>query len=182
MNTRGVESAALSAEDTRLLRRFECLLVVLVVLLVTAHGRDEAWPFIVWPMYARGYPPPPHQVGETELRLVSRDGAVMHLLPADLFTHVEIDLGRRIAEQAFVEQPSAEQYRQVILHRLRPLLERRDVVEIEGWTLSWTPHPTAVPPFDLARPDQEHLLGRMRVSNDAPPAQGASGPLTPEGR
>jgi hypothetical protein len=175
LNTSRAETGALPPEDARVLRRFACLLGVLVVLLVAAHGRDDAWPFIVWPMYARGYPPPPHRVSETELRLVSRDGAVMHLLPADLFTHVEIDLGRRIAAQAFGEQPSAEQYRRVILRRLRPLLERRDVVEIQGWTLSWTPHPTAVPPFDLARPDQELLLGRMRVPNDARP-------LTLEGR
>jgi hypothetical protein len=179
VNTNRAETAALPAEDARWLRRFECLLVVLVVLLVAAHGRDDAWPFIVWPMYARGYPPPPDQVRETELRLVSRDGAVMHLLPADVFTHVEIDLGRRIVAQAFVEQPSAEPYRRVILRRLRPLLEGRDVVEIEAWTLAWTPHPTAVPPFDLARPEQEMLLGRMRVSNDGPRTPGA---LTVEGR
>ena len=91
-----VPLTSLPADDVRVLRRFECLLVVLVLLLVAAHGRDDAWPFIVWPMYARGYPPPPRLVSETELRLVSRDGAVMRLLPADLFTHVEIDLGRRI--------------------------------------------------------------------------------------
>ncbi len=157
---------SLPADDVRVLRRFECLLVVLVLLLVAAHGRDGAWPFIVWPMYARGYPPPPGLVSETELRLVSRDGAVMRLLPADLFTHVEIDLGRRITVEAFTEQPSAAAYRRVILRRLRPLLEARGVVEIEGWTLSWTPQPTAVPAFDLARPEQEILLGRMRVPND----------------
>jgi hypothetical protein len=163
-------SPALSADDARLLRRFEWLLVLLVVLLVAAHGRDDAWPFILWPMYARGYPAPPPRVSETELRLVSRDGAVMHLLPADLFTHAEVELGRRVVAQAFVAHPSAAQYRRVILRRLQPLLEKRDVVEIEGWRLSWTPRPTAVPPVDLARPEQEILLGRMRVSNDGPPA------------
>jgi len=147
----------------RLLRRVEWLLVALVALLVAARGRDEAWPFVTWPMYARGAPPPPQAVSETELRLVCRDGEVLRLLPAELFTHVEIELARRIAARAFVEQPSAEPYRQAILRQVRPFLEERDAVEIQGWTLSWTPHPTEVPPFDLARPDREILLGRMRV-------------------
>ena len=128
--------------------------MALVILLVAAHGRNEAWPFIVWPMYARGYPPPPPRVSETELRLVCRDGEVMHLLPARLFTHVEIDLGRRVAAQAFVEQPGVEQYRSVLLRRLGPLLEERDVVEVQGWALSWTVDPMAVPPFDRARPEE----------------------------
>ena len=69
------ETGDLPEDDARLLRRFEWLLVALVALLVAAHGRDEAWPFIVWPMYARGYPPPPPRVSETELRLVCRDGS-----------------------------------------------------------------------------------------------------------
>lgn len=149
--------------DARLVRRFVCLLVVLVALIVLARGRDGAWPFITWSMYERGYPAPPRRVFETELRLVCRDGSVLRLLPAALFTHVEIDLARRVAAQAFAEQPCAEEYRRTILRQLRPLLEERDVVEIEGWTLSWTPHPTAVPPFDLARPEQEILLGRIPV-------------------
>ena len=171
---KGADTAALPADAARLLHRFEWLLAVLVLLLVAAHGRDDAWPFVVWPMYAKGYPPPPHRVSETELRLVSRDGAVIRLLPADLFTQVEVDLGRRVTAQAFDEQPAAAGYRRAILRQLRPLLEAREVVEIEGWTLSWTPQPTAVPPFDLARPEHESLLGRMRVSND--------GTSTPEGR
>jgi hypothetical protein len=170
----GADTATPPADAARLLRRFECMLVVLVLLLVAAHGRDDAWPFVVWPMYARGYPPPPPRVSETELRLVSRDGAVFRLLAADLFTPVEVDLGRRVAAGAFTEQPSAAGYRRAILSRLRPLLEARGVVEIEGWTLSWTPQPTAVPPLDLARPEDESLLGRMRVSSD--------GTSAPEGR
>lgn len=176
------ETVELAEDDVRLLRRFEWLLVALVMLLVAAHGRNDAWPFIVWPMYARGYPPPPHLVSETELHLVCRDGEVIRLLPAGLFTHVEIDLGRRVATQAFVEQPSVERYRGVLLRRLEPLLQERDVVEIQGWTLSWTVDPTAVPPFDLARPEREILLGRMRAPNRLPPTQGAPRPTAPEGR
>ena len=176
------ETASLTDDDARLLRRFECLLVVLVVLLVVARGRDEAWPFIVWPMYADGYPPPPHRVSETELRLVCRDGEVVHLLPAQLFTHVEIELGRRVAAQAFVEQPGAEHYRNVLWRRLGPLLAERDVVDIEGWALSWTTDPAAVPPFELAQPEQETLLGRIRVPNHGRSVQEAPRPLSPEGR
>ena len=174
------ETGDLPEDDLRLLRRFEWLLVALVILLVAAHGRDEAWPFIVWPMYARGYPPPPPRVSETELRLVCRDGEIMHLLPARLFTHVEIDLGRRIASQAFVEQPGVEQYRRVLLRRLGPLLEERDVVEVQGWALSWTVDPMAVPPFDRARPEEETLLGRIPVPNRLPATQGAPRPIAPE--
>jgi hypothetical protein len=176
------ETSDLPEDDLRLLRRFEWLLVALVTLLVAAHGRDKAWPFIVWPMYARGYPPPPQRVSETELSLVCRDGEVMHLLPVRLFTHVEIDLGRRIAAQAFVEQPGVEQYRRVLLRRLGPLLEERDVVEVQGWALSWTVDPMAVPPFDLARPEQAILLGRIHVPNRPLPTQGAPRPTTTERR
>jgi hypothetical protein len=174
------ETGNLPEDDVRLLRRFEWLLVALVTLLVAAHGRDEAWPFIVWPMYARGYPPPPQRVSETEVRLVCRDGQVMHVLPARLFTHVEIDLGRSIAAQAFVEQPGVEQYRRVLLRRLGPLLKERDVIEIQGWALTWTADPMAVPPFDLARPEGEILLGRIPVSNRLLPTRGAPRPTTPE--
>jgi hypothetical protein len=101
---------------------------------------------------------------------VSRDGEITHLLPGRLFTHVEIELGRRVVEQAFVEQPGAEQYRAALLRRLGPLLAERNVVEIQGWTLSWTTEPTAVPPFDLAAPDEEVLLGRMRIPDNHPSA------------
>lgn len=163
----------LSDDDARALRHFERLLVVLVVLLVAAHGRDQAWPFIVWPMYARSFSPPPRRVSETELRLVSRDGEVTHVLPGRLFTPVEIDLGRRVAAQAFVQQPSTERYRAALLRRLGPLLAERDVVEIQGWTLSWTTDPAAVPPFDLAQPDEEILLGSIRVPDGGPGAQGS---------
>jgi len=166
-----VEKVALSDDDARALRRFERLLVLLVVLLVAAHGRDLAWPFVVWSMYAQSFPPSPRRVSETELRLVSRDGEITHLLPGWLFTHVEIELGRRVAAQAFVEQPGVEQYRAALLRKLGPLLAERQVVEIQGWTLSWTTEPTAVPPFDLAVPDEEVLLGRMRVPDNHPNAQ-----------
>jgi hypothetical protein len=174
------ETGDLTEDDVRLVRGFEWLLVALVTLLVAAHGRDEAWPFIFWPMYARGYPPPPQRVSETELRLVCRDGEVVHLLPARLFTHAEIDLGRRVAAQAFVEGPGVEQYRKVLLRRLGPLLEERDVVEVQGWSLSWTVDPMAVPPFDLARPEQAILLGRIRVPNRLQLTQGAPRPTTTE--
>jgi hypothetical protein len=174
------ETGGRPENDARLVRRFEWLLVALVTLLVAAHGRDEAWPFIVWPMYAKGYPPPPQRVSETELRLVCRDGEVMHLLPARLFTHVEIDLGRRVAAQAFVEQPGVEQYRRVLLRRLGPLLKEKDVVEVQGWALSWTVDPTAVPPFDLARPEQAILLGRIRVPNRLLPTQESPRPTATE--
>ena len=94
--------------------------------------------------------------------------------------HVEIDLGRRIAAQAFVEQPGVEQYRRVLLRRLGPLLEERDVVEVQGWALSWTVDPMAVPPFDLARPEQAILLGRIHVPNRPLPTHGATRPTTTE--
>jgi hypothetical protein len=161
----------LSDDDARVLRRFERLLIVLVVLLVAAHGRDRAWPFVDWAMYARSFPPPPRRVSEIELRLVSRDGGVTHLLPGRLFTQVEIDLARCVIAQAFVQQPGTEQYRAALLRKLGPLLAERQVVEIQGWTLSWTTEPTAVPPFDLAVPDEEVLLGRMRVPDNHPNAQ-----------
>jgi hypothetical protein len=167
----GVERVALWNDDARALRRFERLLVVLVLLLVAAHGRDLAWPFVVWPMYAWSFPPPPRRVSETELRLVGRDGEVTHLLPGRVFTQVEIDLARDVVTQAFVQQPGAEQYRAALLRKLRPLLAERDVVEIQGWTLSWATDPAAVPPFNLAAPDEEILLGRMRVSEDRPNTQ-----------
>jgi len=166
-----VEKVALSEDDARALRRFEWLLVVLVVLLVAAHGRDLAWPFVGWPMYARSFPPPPRRVSETELRLVSRDGQVTHLLPARLFTHVEIELARRVVEQAFVQQPGGEEYRAALFRKLGPLLAKRDVVEIQGWTLSWTTDPTAVPAFNFAAPDEAILLGRIRVPGDRRSAQ-----------
>ena len=166
-----VERVALSDDDARALRRFERLLIVLVLLLAVVHGRDPAWPFVVWAMYARSYPPPPRRVSETELRLVSRDGEVTHLLPGRLFTQVEIDLARCVVARAFAQQPSAEQYRAALLRKLGPLLAERDAVEIQGWTLSWTADPAAVPPFDLAAPDEEILLGRMRVPADRPGAQ-----------
>jgi hypothetical protein len=84
-------------DDARLVRRFEWLLVALVTLLVPAHGRDEAWPFNVWPVYVRGHQLPPQRVSETELRLVCHDGEVNHLFRARLFNHVEVDLGRAVA-------------------------------------------------------------------------------------
>ena len=175
------ETGDLPEDDARLLRRFEWLLVALVALLVAAHGRDDTWPFIVWPMYARGYPPPPSRVSETELRLVCRDGEVIHLLPAKLFTHVEIDLGRRIVAQAFVEQPALEHYRRVLLRRLEPLLEERDVVEVQGWALSWLVDPMAAPPFDYTRPEEEVLLGSIPVPNRLLSTGGASRSTTPAG-
>ena len=153
----------LTEHDARVLRRFERLLVAVVVLLVAAHGRDAAWPFVVWPMYARTHPTPPRRVSETEVRLVSRDGDVVRLLPAQVFTHVEIELGRRVATAAFADDPEAEHHRRVLLRRLRPLLEEHDVVEVQAWTLSWTADPMAVPPFDRARPDEEIMLGRLRL-------------------
>ena len=110
-------------------------------------------------------------VSETELRLVSRDGQVTHLLPARLFTHVEIELARRVVEQAFVQQPGGEEYRAALFRKLGPLLAKRDVVEIQGWTLSWTTDPTAVPAFNFAAPDEEILLGRIRVPRDRHNAQ-----------
>jgi len=158
---------ALSDADTRLLRRFEWLLALIVVVLVAAHGRDYAWPFNVWPMYARSFPPPPRQVSEMELHLVSRDGEVVRLLPPNVFTHVEIELGRRVVAGAFGEQPNRDRYRAVLLRRLGPLLRERDVVQIQGWRLSWTTEPAAVPPFDLARPDEAKLLGRIRLPSAA---------------
>jgi hypothetical protein len=161
-----VERVALSEDDARALRRFERLVVVLVVLLVAAHGRDLAWPFVVWPMYARSFPPPPRRVSETELRLVSSDGEVTHLLPGRLFTDVEIDLARRVVGQAFVQQPGTEEYRAALFRKLGPIMAERDVVEIQGWTLSWTTDPTAVPAFNFAAPDEEILLGRIRVPDD----------------
>jgi hypothetical protein len=168
-----VERVALSDDDARALRRFERLLIVLVLLLVVVHGRDPAWPFVVWAMYARSFPPPPRRVSEAELRLVSRDGEVTHLLPGRLFTQVEIDLARCVVARAFAQQLGAEQYRAALLRKLGPLLAERDVVEIQGWTLSWPADPAAVPPFDLAAPDEEILLGRMRVPDDRPGAQAA---------
>ena len=152
-------------KDARVLRRFERLLLAIVVLLVAAHGRDDAWPFVVWPMYARCHPTPPRRVSETELRLLSREGAVLRLLPAQVFTHVELELGRRVATQAFVEDADRERYRAVLLRRLRPLLEEHDVVEVQAWSLSWTADPMTVPPFDRARPDEAILLGRLPVKN-----------------
>jgi hypothetical protein len=140
------------------------------MLLVAAHGRDLAWPFVVWPMWARGFPSPLRRFSETELRLVSRDGEITHLLPSRLLTRVEIGLARRVAAQAFIKQPEAEQYRAALLRMLGPLLTDLDVVEIQGWTLSWTTDPVAVPPFDLAAPDEEILLGRMRLRDDRPRA------------
>jgi hypothetical protein len=166
-----VKMVDLSDDDARAIQHFVRLLVVLVVLLAAAHGRDLAWPFVVWPMYARSFGPPPRQVSETELRLVGRDGEVTHLLPCRLLTQVEIELARRVAVQAFVQQPGAEQYRAALLRKLGPLLAARDVVEIQGWTLSWTANPAAIPPFDLAAPDEEILLGRIRVQDDHPGAQ-----------
>src|ERR1043166_542070 len=103
-----IERVNLSDDDVRAVRHFVCLLVVLVVLLVATHGRDLAWPFVVWSMYAKSYGPPPLQVSETELRLVGREGEVTHLLPGRLLTQVEIELARRVAVQAFVQQPGAE--------------------------------------------------------------------------
>jgi hypothetical protein len=155
-------SSTLGERDARTLRRFERLVAAVVVALVAARGRDDAWPFIVWPMYASTHPTPPRRVSETELRLVSRDGDVRRLLPPQVFTHVELELARRVATQAFVEGPDRERYRTVLLRRLAPLLEEHDVVEVEGWTLGWTTDPMAVPPFDRARPDQEILLGGLR--------------------
>ena len=168
-----IDRVALSNDDARALRRFERLLVVLVVLLVVAHGRDLAWPFVVWRMYDRGFASPLRRFSETELRLVRRDGEVTHLLPSRLLTRVETGLARLVTAQAFVKQPEAEQYRAVLLRMLGPLLTDLDVVEIQGWTLSWTTDPLAVPPFDLAAPDEEILLGRMRVPDNRPGAQAA---------
>lgn len=161
-----IDRVALSNDDARALRRFKQLLVMLVMLLVAAHGRDLAWPFVVWPMWARGFPSPLHRFSETELRLVSRNGKVTHLFPSRLFTCVEIGLARRVAAQAFVEQPGAEQYRAVLLQKLGPWLADLKVVEIQGWKLSWTTDPLAVPPFDLASPGEEVLLGKMHLRDD----------------
>ena len=118
-------------------------------------------------MYARCFPPPPRRVSETELRLVARDGEILRLLPAQVFTHVEVDLARRVVREAFAPLPGAESYRAVLLRRLAPLVNARDVVEIQGWKLSWTADPMAVPPFYLTRPVEEALLGRMPVPDAA---------------
>jgi hypothetical protein len=167
-----IEKVALSDDDARALRRFQRLLVMLVLLLLATHGRDIAWPFVIWPMYARGYPSPLSRVSETELRLVRRDGEVTHLLPSRLLTRAESGLAHRVTAQAFVKQPEAEQYRAVLLRMLGPLLTDLDVVEIQGWTLSWTTDPLAVPPFDLAAPDEEILVGKIRIRDDRSSAQG----------
>ena len=166
------ERVALSDDDARALRRFQRLLVMLVLLLLATHGHALAWPFVIWPMYARGFPSPLRWFSETELRLVRRDGEVTHLLPSRLLTRVESGLARRVTAQAFVKQPEAEQYRAVLLRMLGPLLTDLDVVEIQGWTLSWTTDPLAVPPFDLATPDEEILVGKIRLRDDRPGAHG----------
>lgn len=167
-----IERVALSDNDARALRRFKRLLVMLVMLLVAAHGRDLAWPFVVWRMYDRGFASPLRRFSETELRLVRRDGEVTHLLPSRLLTRAETGLARRVTAQAFMKQPEAEQYRAVLLRMLGPLLTDLDVVEIQGWTLSWTTDPLAVPPFDLAAPDEEILVGKIRLRDDRPSAHG----------
>jgi hypothetical protein len=165
-----IESVVLSDDDARALRRFQRVLVMLVVLLVATHGRDLAWPFVAWRMYDHGLPSPLRRLSETELRLVRRDGEVTHLLPSRLLTRVESGLAHRVTAEAFLEQPEAEHYRALLLRLLGPFLT--DVVEIQGWTLSWTTDPLAVPPFDLAAPDEEILVGTIRLRDDGPNAHG----------
>ena len=84
---------------------------------------------------------------------------------------VESGAARQAVEQAFVQQPGGEEYRAALFRKLGPLLAKRDVVEIQGWTLSWTTDPTAVPAFNFAAPDEEVLLGRIRVPGDRHSAQ-----------
>ena len=68
----------------------------------------------------------------------------------------------------------------MLLRRLGPLLEDGTWSRFKAGALSWTVDPTAVPPFDLARPEEETRLGRMPVPNRLPAAQGAPRPIVPK--
>ena len=48
------ERVALSDDDARALRRFQRLLVMLVLLLLVTHGHALAWPFVIWPIVCPG--------------------------------------------------------------------------------------------------------------------------------
>jgi hypothetical protein len=136
---------------------------VLVVCIGLAGGRAVAWPFIAWPMYAGGYPGPPEQVSDVQLRLLGRDGCTMAVTAPEVFGHVEIALGREVIARAFEDGPERAAYRDVVLRRLRPLLVSGSVTAVQGWRLRWEVRPLELPPIDLARPTGSELLGRIQL-------------------
>jgi len=146
--------------DRRVARLLGFLLLALVLTeLAWGAARDRAWPFVTWPMYARVRPEPPDRIEEVEIRVVSRERGVERAAPSALFTHVHAALGRRVAEAAFEPGPHRGRYREVLLRRLRHLLPRREIVEIQARRIVWRLDPRVNPAFDASSVDQVEELG-----------------------
>jgi hypothetical protein len=152
-----------TANEVRRLRGVELLLAALLLCIGAAQmrGRDRAWPFIAWPMYKDPFPPPPRQVSEIQLRLVSREGQVTKVMPYTIFGHVEIALGHEVAVRAFADRPDRDAYRDVLMRRLQPLLSANDAVQVQAWWLTWRTKPRELPPLDLEHPSTEFMLGSI---------------------
>jgi hypothetical protein len=118
-----------------------------------AQYGGEAWPLLLWPMYARTHPVPPERVAELEIRWTDSHGEEIIVLPGELFTQVHAGLGRRVVAEAVASTSDRDAYRGSIARRLRDAFGARLPAEIRVRKLWWNVAPRRVPAYRRCCPD-----------------------------
>jgi hypothetical protein len=150
-------------------------LLLLVGAVLLANNRDRLYPFVHWPMYAEMYPYPNETVQGIELRVVDSAGVSHPIQAHQLYTFMGVPgagprrLSQKVIQSVFLEEDAAARdlYRNHLMGRIRAILPGVEVVEIQGWRLTWAVDAEGVPPIDYDQPIEAEMFGQYQVADDS---------------
>jgi len=130
---------------------------------------DEHYPLSRWPMYSR-IERSKQTYDVYHLRIVKLDGGVEYYSSRDLYAGAMLDsrffdITPNILVKTIIEQSKegGRKYYTVFVRQLDNLVDPAQVEYVEVWLISYTVDQDRQPHFDIEKPDNVILLGRIEL-------------------
>jgi len=152
----------MSDSENRLLWTLKILTVLIVVCFWAAlQNAQDFWPLTRWRMYAVGvFRFPPYTQEGYQIDVTLADGSVRSLFSSDLFYLEEQSLQESTVIDHIFDDSDIylrEDYRFLLMERLRRALPDADIAWIDIWKMTWLVRRWEIPSVDRANPLESSL-------------------------